>query len=226
EDVPAHVAGLVGVVEGLGDALLGEGHLAAHVEEGLGGADRVAGDQHALDQLVGVALHEEAVLVGAGLGLVAVDDEVAGPHAGGAEAPLDAGREAGAAAAEEAGRLHLFVHGGGRLGQRGLEALVAAGGEVALEGVAVVEAEAGGDDGGGVGDGHQPAPPSLAAARVIHTGSSASPGTALPARRSAGMCWRTRASVPWRGISCARRPARRSSMRASACSGVTLSWYR
>ena len=70
--------------------------------------DRVAGDEHALDELVGIALHEDAVLVGAGLGLVAVDHEVAGPHAGRAEAPLHAGREAGAAPAEQAGRLDLL----------------------------------------------------------------------------------------------------------------------
>ena len=146
EDVLADVAGGVGVVEGLGDALLGQRHLAADVEERLGGADGVAGDEHALDELVRVLLHEEPVLVGAGLGLVAVHHEVARPHAGRAEAPLGAGGEAGAAAAEEAGRLHLVADRGGRLGQRRLQALVAAGGEVAVEGVPVVEVEAGGDD--------------------------------------------------------------------------------
>ena len=146
EDVLADVAGGVGVVERLGDALLGQGHLAAHVEERLLGADGVAGDEHALDELVRVLLHEEPVLVGARLGLVAVHHEVARPHAGRAEAPLGAGREAGAAAAEQAGRLHLVAHRGGRLGQRRLQALVAAGGEVAVERVPVLEVEAGGDD--------------------------------------------------------------------------------
>ena len=87
EDVLADVAGGVGVVERLGDALLGQGHLAAHVEERLGGADRVAGDEHALDELVRVLLHEEPVLVGAGLGLVAVHHEVARPHARAGRSP-------------------------------------------------------------------------------------------------------------------------------------------
>src|SRR5690606_5463849 len=211
EDVLADVAGLVGLVQRLRDPLLGEGHLAPDVEEGLGGADRVRRDEHALDELVRVPLHEEAVLVGAGLRLVAVDDEVPRPHAGRAEAPLHAGGEAGAAPAEQAGRLDLLLHLVGGLAERGLQALVAAGGDVALERVPVVEAEAAGDDRAGVGDGHQASPPSLAAARVIQTGSSHWPGIALPARRSAGMCWRTRASVPCSGTSWARRPARRSS---------------
>ncbi len=68
--------------------------------------ERVAGDDGALDELVRITLHEQAVFVGAGLGLVAVDDEIAGPdrrH----ESPLDAGGEAGAAAAEEHGLFDL-----------------------------------------------------------------------------------------------------------------------
>ncbi len=148
----ADVAGRVGLVEGGGDALLGQGHLAPDVEEGLAAADRVAGEQDALDQLVGIALHEDAVLVGAGLALVAVDDEVAGPHAGRAEAPLDAGREAGAAPTEEAGRLDLVDHRGRGHGQRLAQGLVAAGGLVAGQGVRVVVAEAAGDDLRRVGD--------------------------------------------------------------------------
>ena len=83
EDVLADVAGGVRLVERLRDALLRERHLAAHVEERLPEADRVARDEDALDELVRIALHQHAVLVRAGLGLVAVDDEVARPHTGG-----------------------------------------------------------------------------------------------------------------------------------------------
>ena len=104
EDVPADVARGVGLVERLGQALLGEGQLAPDVEERLGGTDGVAAMSDALDELVGVALHEHAVLEGAGLALVAVDHEVAREHARRAEAPLHAGGEAGAAAAQEARR--------------------------------------------------------------------------------------------------------------------------
>src|SRR6185503_9835434 len=100
---------------------------------------RVAGDEDALDELMRIALHEDSVLVRARLRLVAVDDEVAGEDTGRAEPPLDAGREAGAAAAEEAGRLHLLDDLRRRLAQRGAQAFVAARRVVPLEGVAVVE---------------------------------------------------------------------------------------
>ena len=136
EDVLADVAGGVRLVERGGDALLGHRHLAADVEEALREAGGVAGDQAALDQLVRVELHQQPVLVGAGLALVAVDDEVAGPDALRGEAPLDAGREAGAAATEDGRRADLLVDGLGRAGQRRLEALVAVGGEEAVERVA------------------------------------------------------------------------------------------
>src|SRR5690606_13763028 len=50
-----------------------------------------------------------AVLAGAGLGLVGVDDEIGRPAVAllGHEGPFQPGREAGAAAAAQAGRLHL-----------------------------------------------------------------------------------------------------------------------
>ena len=94
-----------------------------------------------------IALHEDAVLVGAGLGLVAVHHDVAGEHAGRAEAPLDAGREAGAAPAQQAGALDLL----GDLGRRHLvqrlgQRRVAAGLAVAVERVAVGQVPAGRDD--------------------------------------------------------------------------------
>jgi hypothetical protein len=65
EDVPAHVPGGIGLVEGSGDAGLRQGHLAPDVQEALGQTGRVAREEAALDQLVRIALHEQTVLVGA-----------------------------------------------------------------------------------------------------------------------------------------------------------------
>jgi hypothetical protein len=67
------------------------------------------GDQAALDQRVRIVAHDVAVLAGAGLGLIGIDDEIVRPPVGllGHERPFQAGREAGAAAAAQAGRLHL-----------------------------------------------------------------------------------------------------------------------
>ena len=141
EDVLADVAGGVGLVERRGHTLLGGGHLAADVEEALREAGGVAGDQAALDQLVRIELHQQAVLVRAGLALVAVDDEVARPHALRREPPLHAGREAGAAAPEHGGRADLLVDGLRRAPQRGSEAGVAVGGEEAVERVGVLVPE-------------------------------------------------------------------------------------
>ena len=114
EDVPADQVGGVRLVQRRGDPLLGVGHLAPDVQEHLRRADRVGRDQAALDELVGIALHEHAVLVGAGLGLVAVDDDVARPHPGRAEAPLGARGEAGAAAPEQRRVLDRRTDLGGR----------------------------------------------------------------------------------------------------------------
>ena len=55
-----------------------------------------------------IALHEETVLVGARFRLVAVDHEVARPHALRGEAPFYASREPSTAAAEH-GRVADFV---------------------------------------------------------------------------------------------------------------------
>src|SRR5262249_5381101 len=102
-----------------------------------------------------ITLHQHPVLVRAGLRLVAVDDEVAGPYARGRESPLHTGREARAAAPEEACCFDLVAHLLRRLAQRGAQAFVSPGGEEALERVAVVEPETSRDDRLGVGD-HRP----------------------------------------------------------------------
>src|SRR5690606_10657392 len=78
--------------------------------------------------------------------LVAVDHEVAGPHAVGHEPPLGARREAGTAPAEERRVADLRVDVGRGTPERHPQRLVAAGGEVAVEGVAVLVGEPGGDD--------------------------------------------------------------------------------
>ena len=126
-----------------------------------------------------IALHEEAVLVGAGLGLVAVDDEVARPHAGRAEAPLDAGGEAGAAAAEQAGRLHLVDDRVGRLAERPCAGRRSRRWPRSARACAVVVAEAAGDDLRGVGDRSSGRLGRRRSARwrAIHTGSVALVGT-------------------------------------------------
>ena len=56
-----------------------------------------------------IVAHDVAVLAGAGLGLVGVDDEIVRTllHFLRHEGPFQAGREAGAAAAAQAGLLHL-----------------------------------------------------------------------------------------------------------------------
>jgi hypothetical protein len=92
--------------------------------------DRVRGDDHALDQRVRVVRHQRQVFARAGLALVGVDDEVVRLGGGVAglglrdEAPLHAGREAGAAPAAQAGVLdeldQLVRLDGERLAQRGI----------------------------------------------------------------------------------------------------------
>jgi hypothetical protein len=147
EDVAAHEVVGVGVVERLGDALLRERHLPAHVQERLRRADRVGGDHDALDQLVRVALHQQPVLVGARLALVAVDDEVAREHARRQEPPLRARREPGTATALHLRRLDLGVHLlGGHLRQRLAERGVPAGADVPVVGVRVRHVEARGHE--------------------------------------------------------------------------------
>jgi hypothetical protein len=193
EDVLADVPGGVGIVECLGDALVGERHLTADVEEATAETGRIAGDQAALDQLVRIALHEEPVLVGAGLGLVAVDDEVPRPDGGRHEAPLGAGREAGAPATEQRRLLDLFADVGRRLLERLAQALIATGGVVAIDGVGVLVLKARGDDLRPIA-GIEPGRPRIRRRRAhvvasIQTGAvvTSSGGTA-PAALSAGMC--------------------------------------
>ena len=81
----------------------------ADVDVALGGAGRDAGDRHALDQNERIALHQHPVGEGAAVALVGVANHV---FLRGARCrhrpPLDAGREAGAAAAAQARGHHLL----------------------------------------------------------------------------------------------------------------------
>ena len=105
--------------------------LAAHVDRAEVRADRVAGDDAALDQRVRVGHHRRDVLAGARLALVGVDHEVLGLGAGPGgplrdEAPLHAGGEARAAAAAQAGVLDQLDQLVGMGRERVREGLVAA----------------------------------------------------------------------------------------------------
>ena len=80
--------------------------LAAQVDEAVVAADGEQADRHAFDEGVRIGHERGDVLAGARLGLVGVDHEVAGAAVGRRqEAPLQARRESGAAAADQAGVL-------------------------------------------------------------------------------------------------------------------------
>ena len=105
--------------------------LAPDVDPGLGGLDRVGGDEDALEHHVGRVLQDVAVLGRARFGLVGVHDHVARAAVGRRhEPPFRPGREAGAAAAAQARRFHLVgdlarLHSRQRHFQRVVAAVVA-----------------------------------------------------------------------------------------------------
>ena len=103
----------------------------ADVDVALGGADGDARDRHALDHDEGIALHDHAVGKGAAVAFVGVADDVFAVGAGlRHRLPLDAGREAGAAAPAQSGRRDVgedLVRG---QRQRALQPLVAVMGAV------------------------------------------------------------------------------------------------
>ena len=107
--VLAEQAGRVRFLDRLDQVLRLVVELAAHVDVGGMRLHREARDQAALDQQVRIVAQDVAILAGAGLGLVGVDHEIVRPvlHFLGHERPLQAGREARAAAAAQAGLLHL-----------------------------------------------------------------------------------------------------------------------
>src|SRR5262249_57828390 len=83
--------------------------LAADVDEAGMRPHGEAGDQAAFDQQMRIVAHDLAILAGAGLRLVGIDDEIMRRPVGllRHERPLEAGGEAGAAAPAQAGGLDL-----------------------------------------------------------------------------------------------------------------------
>ena len=71
------VAGLVQLAHGVGEALVAQPVLAAHIDERVRSADRIAGDQQPLDDAERVAVHQHPILERARLALVRVADDVA-----------------------------------------------------------------------------------------------------------------------------------------------------
>src|SRR5690606_22913790 len=96
--------GLIGLVDGALQGFAFADELAADIDVGGDRAHGEAGDQTTFHERVGVVSHDVAVLAGAGLRCVRIDDEIArAPDALlGHERPLQTGREAGTATAAEA----------------------------------------------------------------------------------------------------------------------------
>ena len=135
EHVGAEEVGLVGLgdgaVEDVGDLPV----LAADEDERVPGADGERRDRDALDQLMRVLHHQLAVLERARLGLVGVAAHVLAHLAAGQERALLAHREAGAAAAAQAGVLEASPSrsAGSSSRERPLERPVAAAAPVAVD---------------------------------------------------------------------------------------------
>ena len=119
KDVLAEKAAIVGV----GDCLFHDFEeiavLAAQVDEAHFGANGQAGNDGSLNHGMGVVQKDEVVFAGAGLALVAIDEDVL--RLGGLfgdEGPLHARREPRAAAAAKIGGLQLVDDPVGALGER------------------------------------------------------------------------------------------------------------
>ena len=146
KNVFADVSGRVRIVQGNCNALLGNRHFAAYVQKALRESRGIAGNQTTFDQLVRVALHEQAILIGARLAFVAIDHEVARPHILRCETPFDTSRKAGAATAKDGCALDPIVNFGRLHGDGLAQALVTTGCVVSVKGEAVIELEAGCDN--------------------------------------------------------------------------------
>ena len=107
--VLADEPGLISLVDGGLQPLALADELAADIDVAGMRPHGEGREKSALDQQVRIVAQDFAVLAGAGLGFVAVDDEIMGPAVRllGHERPFEAGAEAGAAAAAKPARLHL-----------------------------------------------------------------------------------------------------------------------
>ncbi len=110
QDVVAEEAAVAAALEGVLDPRQGQRVFATQVKETFFAAGGEARDRHRLDQREGIVLHQDAVLEGAGLGLVGVADEVARQRGRARPLPLDARGKGGAAAPHELGVDHLPHH--------------------------------------------------------------------------------------------------------------------
>src|SRR5262249_42210642 len=126
--VLADELGLIGLVDRSLQPLALPDELAADIDVSRMRTHREARDHAALDQEMRVVPHDLAVLAGAGLRLVGIDHEIVWAAVGllGHERPFESGREARAAAAAQAGRLHLVDDPVATLLQDGLGAIPAA----------------------------------------------------------------------------------------------------
>src|SRR4051794_30080387 len=94
--------GLIGLIDGGLEMLALADEFAAYVNVAGMGAHADAGQQTPLDQKMRIVPHDLAVLAGAGLGLVCIDDEIARTAVGAVlwhEGPFHAGRKSSPAAA-------------------------------------------------------------------------------------------------------------------------------
>ena len=108
--VLADQLGLIGLSDRGLQMLALPDEFAAHVNVAGVGPHREAREQAALHQKMRIVPHDLAVLAGAGLGLVGIDDEIARPAVGrflGHERPFQPGRKACSAASAQARGLHL-----------------------------------------------------------------------------------------------------------------------
>ncbi len=96
-----------GLLDGGYQPFDGQGVFVAHVDVTLAGADGDAGNQHALENTVGVAFQDATVHIGAGVAFVGVADDGALAVVLGAGGPFDAGGKAAAAASPQARGLDL-----------------------------------------------------------------------------------------------------------------------
>ena len=98
----------VSLVNGALQRLALADELATDIDIAGMGAHRERGDQAAFDQRMRVVAHDVAILAGARLGLVCIDDEIMRPflHFFRHEGPLQAGGKSGAAASAQARLLH------------------------------------------------------------------------------------------------------------------------
>ena len=100
-----HRAVGVGVVERRLHPFETEGELAPYEDEHLRDLEGVGGDEHAFDELMGIALDEQMVRSGR-FALVPVDHQI-GDGVLAQHGPLATGRKPGSAPPQQAGHVHL-----------------------------------------------------------------------------------------------------------------------